>query len=274
MSKPGSDGVEILQGDLGDREVLYGRRLSFPVWLKNRTKRPLWVRAVSVSLQPDTGWKGDANRMVFRSEPGLELPPDHKEVTRVSVIPPLDCLPNSNIVDVSVEYGTLAETRDGDLRQTDRRHVDWILVTEVPAPVGAEVFVSFKDPENEELAQLAAKYLCRAGLTPYLARDDGRCGCDYWREKIEPAIGRAAGTLVIWTADTRRHPEAVSREIGIAQRARVPLGLFLSRDVKAPVEYPPSVLEYFRFDPVAPHAAFAVGIADMARRWRETGQCF
>lgn len=32
--------------------------------------------------------------------------------------------------------------------------------------------MSFVDPENEELAQLAATYIRRAGLTPYLAKDD------------------------------------------------------------------------------------------------------
>lgn len=274
MSERTGDGIEILESDLFEREVMFGERFRLPVWLRSRSRKMLHVRAVSASLQPDNGWAGPPDRMVFRAELGLELPPDHKEVTRVSIIPPLDCLAYSNFVDVTVEYGTPADLSNGRARRVEKPHLDWLLVKEVPAPVGAEVFVSFKDPENENLAQLAAKYLRRAGLSPYLARGDEQCGRPYWPEKITPAIVRSVGLLAIWTPDVVRRPAAVRREMGIAKRSNVPLGLFLSGNTEPPADYPASVLEYVRFDPSAPQAAFADGIAAAARRWKESGRCF
>lgn len=274
MSDRGREDIEMRNGNLRDREVLYGERLSYPVWLTNTRQDLLVVRAVSVRLESENGWRGDGSRFVFRHESGIELPPGQSKIWTIPIRPTLDCLENSNNPSVAVEYSAIASSRRRGIRQSQWHRGTWIVVKEVPPPDAAEVFVSFKDPENEELAQLAARYLRRAGLAPYLARDDEQCGRAYWEGKIMPAIVRSSGVLVIWSPDVVRSPDAVRREMGIAQRARVPLGLFLSRDVEAPVEYPPSVLEYVCFDPGAPHAAFADGIADMARRWRETGQCF
>jgi hypothetical protein len=274
MSNRANDGIDILKSDLADREVLFGERFRFPFWLRNKTGETLCIRAVSASLQPDNGWVGPPDRMLFRSEIGLELRPSHKEVVRVSIVPPLDCLAYSNLVDVNVEYGTPADISKGHSRHAERRHLDWLLVKEVPTPAEAEVFVSFKDRENEDLAQLAVKYLRRAGLSPYLARDDQRCGCDYWEDKITPAILRSAGVLVIWSPDVVRRPDLVRREMGIARAANVPLGLFLSNDTEPPDEYPASVLEHVPFDPKAPYAAFAEGIATAAQRWKKSGRCF
>lgn len=269
-----NEGLEILKSDLIDREVLFGERYQLAIWLKNKSSKALCVRAVWVRLQPDTGWVGLPDRMVFKSDLGVELLPDHKILARVPVVPPLDCLAHSNFVDVTVDYGTLEDLRNGHCRQVTRQHLDWLLVKDVPAPPGTDVFVSFKDQENEDLAQLAVKYLRRAGLSPYLARDDRRCGCDYWEDKITPAIRRSAGVLVIWSSDTVRRPDSVLREIGIARGGKVPVGLFLSNDVAPPAEYPADVLEYVRFDPARPHSAFADGIAASARRWRATSKLF
>ena len=275
MSKRLHDGIDILKSDILEREVLYGERFRFPMWFKNRSTEALHVRAVSISLQADAGWVGPRTRMAFRAEIGLELPPGCMEIRHVTIVPPLDCLAYSNFLDVIVEYGSSTDLANGRPRLMEKRNLDWLLVKEVPAPVsGAEVFVSFKDPENEDLAQLAAKYLRRAGFLPYLAREDGRCGSDYWEEKITPAIRRSAGILVIWSPEAVRHPESVQREIAIARSSAVSVGLFLSADADPPAEYPASILEYVRFDSSAPYAGFANGIAAAAKRWKVDRKCF
>ena len=96
------------------------------------------------------------------------------------------------------------------------------------------MFVSFIDPENYPHAEVTALYLSRAGMQPYLAKRDMRTGCDYWQDKIFPAIDRSAGLLVIWTEETLRRPELVVREIQRAQSSGVPVGLFLARGYSHP----------------------------------------
>src|SRR5689334_18165272 len=104
MTKHDSPGLEIHKGDLVDHEVMYGKRISFPVWLKSTATSPIAVRAVTAELHPDNGWRGDSSRFVFRNEEGLQLAARDRDITSVAVIPTLDSLPNSNYVSISVEY--------------------------------------------------------------------------------------------------------------------------------------------------------------------------
>lgn len=273
-SQEASQGIEILKSHIPNREVLYSDRFPFPVWLTNKSAETICVKSVTARLQMDNEWAGDQNRRLFQSEEGFELPPGAKKVTRLSITPSLDCMEHSNFLDVIVEFGTPASFEACGWQRHERAHLDWVLVKKVPQLPGAQVFVSFKDPENEGLAYLAAKYLQRAGLQPYLARDDDRCGCDYWNDKIGPAIAGSTGVVVIWTKDVMRQPSAVLREITLAREAGTPLGLFLSRDAVAPEEYPASTLEHVRFDPIAPHAAFADAISAAAMRLKNGRTCF
>ncbi len=266
--------IEVVPGDLSDRNVLFGKRLFFPVWIKNVATSPVIVRTIAAKIEPDSSWTGDPQQMRFAGEAGVELLPGHKEIFSIAIVPPLDCLEHSNFIGVSVTFDLLGRVGRNESLNEVREKINWILVKEVPAVPQVEVFISFVDPENEELARLAAKYFKRAGITPYIAKSDEQCGSLFWADKIEPAIARSSGVLVVWTNDTTRRPKNVQREIEIAKRERRPIGIFLSNGVTPPAAFPASAIEHVRFDPAVPHAPFANAIAAAARRWREQDRLF
>lgn len=188
--------------------------------------------------------------------------------------PPLFAMNDSNSMSVGVEFDVVGPDGLKPGKSEIQSSFDWIDVREIPAHDSAEVFVSFVDPESESLAALASVMLRRAGLRPYLAREESHPGCDYWAEKICPAIARSAGPFVIWTSDNGRRPAAVLREIAHAERMKIPIGLFLENGVEPPQSFPAQKREYLAFDRHAPHEAFAQAIAAGRRRWVMTRRFF
>lgn len=258
-----------------DRTATFLRRKRLELWLRNISKGALHLRSISVTLQAEhPSLQGDASLVVGQGGLDVHLPPGAREWVELAVVPPLVALPGSNVWSVSAEFEQVGDRGVGAPRRETRSQFDWLNLRDAPSHPDAEVFVSFVDPENDELAQLAELYLRRAGIRPYLAKRDTRTGCDYWDDKILPAIERAAGVLVIWTAETLRRPDSVLREIEHAQRVGTAVGLFRAHGAALPTAYPKSVKEYAGFDPHAPRPAFAQAIAAGAESWRNTGRFF
>jgi hypothetical protein len=129
------------------------------------------------------------------------------------------------------------------------------------------VFVSFKDPEDLELAELASELLERAGIEPYLAKTDSRTGSAYWN-KIYKAIRNAEGTLVIWTSSAAANRDNVIRELNYSKKHGTSVGLFLQRGVTAPPEYPANKKEFAHFTPPNAAEPLADSITAAVRRLR------
>lgn len=267
--------LELEHAERLERDVAYLSATRYPFWLRNASDYVIHVRSASVKLQGEDTSVAGAEALVNRRDGlPLRLEPGSRASVQVGLFPPLLAQPGSNSLTVSVEFETLSDRGVGTPRSLLRPQFDYIILGRAPSHPAAEVFVSFVDPENERIADVAAMYLDRAGIRPYLAKRDTRTGCDYWEEKIYPAIERSAGVLVIWTPDTFRRPESVIREIAHAKKRNIPVGLFRSAGAQLPGEYPKNIKEYASFDPAAPRQAFAEGIAAGFLHWAATGRFF
>jgi hypothetical protein len=259
----------------GDRAASFLRPKRLAFWVRNTSGSAIHLRDVSVQLQAENAALRSDQTLISRSEAmDGDLPRGARQSVELTVVPPLVALPGSNVWSVRADFEQVGATGVGAPQSECREQFDWINLHDAPAHPDAEVFVSFVDPENDELAQLAELYLGRAGIRPYLAKRDTRIGCDYWEGKIMPAIARAAGMLVIWTDETLRRPDSVIREIEYAQLVGTPVGVFRSHETELPQLYPKSVKEYVGFNPHAPRKAFAHAIAAGAEVWRMTGRFF
>lgn len=253
---------------------MYMSDLPFPLHIRNVGSASIQLRGAYLRLAPSSGWHGDDDRLVNRQSLSAVLVPGQVHSLVVIVTPPLFAMHDSNMMDVGVEFAVVGPRGVGPVRSEVQSAFDWIEVREVPAHETAEIFVSFVDPDNENLATLASVMLRRAGLRPYLAREDSHPGCDYWADKIYPAIARSTGLFAIWTADTDRRPDKVMREITYAKSTNVAVGLFLSNGLAPPPAFPAKLKEHVPFDVNAPHEAFAHAIAAGRNRWATTGRFF
>lgn len=255
-----------------DRGAFYGKPKDVEFWIRNPGSERVLVESVTLHMQPDQGCARDLGGLEFRKDVGVELPGGGREHVSVGILPPLYCLAHSNYLDVSAQVRPRTARKPRRPTCVVREQFSWVLLREpAPAP-GVEVFISFADPEDLPLASLAKTYLARAGLTGYIASDDTRPGCDMWSEKIEPAIKRSIGTLVLWTPNTVAKPDKIRREIRFSRQIDVPVALFRGSNAHPPAEYPGAILEYVKFDTAAPQLEFAKGIASAAQQWRTTGR--
>jgi hypothetical protein len=269
-----TDLVRMEQAYQPNRKMMYLGERAFPLHIRNVGLLPVRLRSAWLRLHGMPGWSGQSALLTCRQPLNVVLVPGELHSVEVAVVPPLFASNDSNAMDAGVEFDIIHVDRVETGGRKVQKAFDWIDVRELPALATGEVFVSFVDPENESLAVLACVMLRRAGLRPYLAREESRPGCDYWTEKIYPAIERSSGVFVIWTEDTVRRSEAVLREITHAQAVGVPVGLFLARGMSAPAQFPADRREHVPFDLRSPHEAFGHAIATGRRRWEVSGRFF
>jgi hypothetical protein len=257
----------------GDRRATYLVPTRYAFWVKNTSGAPVHIRTACVRLEPETGVNTGSPMLVAHRDLDTYLAPGERRSVEVIVTPPLIALSVSNSFAVGVELEPVGSRGLGSSRWEWREQFDWTCVYDAPSHEDGEVFISFVE-ENDSLAECAARYLRRAGMRPYIAKHDSRVGCDYWEEKIYPAIDRSAGVLVIWTAETAARPASVLREIERARNSGRSFGLYLASGVAAPKQYPRKIKEYGSFDPGAPYADLAEAIAAGADHWAKTGEFF
>ncbi len=139
--------------------------------------------------------------------------------------------------------------------------LDAIIVQARPR-TGDQVFISFKDPEDDSHAKILQTHLDNVGIKGYRAKDDRKFGTHIWDEKIRDAIHQSRAVAVIWTPRTVRNPKGVMREIDLASEFNVPMMLTREVDTELPKGYDPD-LEYAPLRPERLHlslAEFAEGI--------------
>jgi hypothetical protein len=128
----------------------------------------------------------------------------------------------------------------------------------------ADVFISFKQPEDTSRAKLIEQYAWRAGLRPYMALNDPEPGSEQWN-RIEDAIRRSKRAFVIW-GDRTEWGRGVQREVGLCRKHRVPEVLLLQSDLDLPGQLKDTVLEYTRFDPHNPSERFATAVESVRQQ--------
>src|SRR5439155_5039985 len=94
--------------------------------------------------------------------------------TSIEVIPNLFFFKGTNQYTITIEYRTERDGTLGAIRK--RRHPgSWILVYDAP-PLFGDAFISYKEPEDLQLAEQLKELCKRAGFVPYTAPADIRTG--------------------------------------------------------------------------------------------------
>lgn len=205
------------------------------------------------------GDNADPHTTVLDPGAALSVPPAKLSYCTVQVRPSLLFLKYTNYFDVAITY-RLHNEKIGD-HQSFIGQGRFAIIKPAPQIFG-KVFISYKEPEDRNLADLLFEFAKDAGFEPYMAPPDVRTGSRIWGKKIPAAIKESKFMFVIWTGNAPAGT-GVKREIKIARNNRVEIVPLLEGKVPDPKLFGRDV-EYTRFDAANADIAFAEVVA--ARR--------
>jgi hypothetical protein len=256
----------------------YLKRIKIPIGVTNHCDAEVRVDAMQLRFQSENSIDGTALAIHHECR-DLVIRPGASEYDNVELVPSILFAPSTNYYAVELSYRFTTGARAGQKQKAGFSNHDYLIIHDPPRSPGrkkdyATVFVSFKDPADLPLANIAKALCTRAGLEPYLARDESRVGSDWWREKIRPEIVSADGMIVIWTAFTATAPGVVREELRCALEVGTPVGVFREQDVDLPAEYAADRKEHLQFDRGSPWIPFARAIEAAAKRCRGGREVF
>ena len=173
---------------------------------------------------------------------------------QMTVIPTPRYFANTNTYKIRVRYRELSVRGAAAQREHIYSGPPWpfLIIHRSPDHLGT-AFISFKQPDDRLLADIAARFSDRAGFDPYLAERHPAPGTDVWK-RIEKNLQASAGAIVLWTELTTWGP-GVEREIGIIKAGKIPHALVIENSVQLPDGYDEEI-EYVRFARAYPHEPF------------------
>lgn len=199
----------------------------------------------AVSVQEAAGiircWIGEEERRLGKftfatEEPQIPAGGEVSATVRIDIDPVLP--PGTAILDVRVRYqryvGGRWQPPEGPIVLKDVGS----LIVRQRVRITGQVFISFKDPEDLELATQLKEFLLRVGINGYVASLDLRLGGRIWDEKIKAELEKSRGLVVLWTRNTQLAPSNVEREMGMARELGIPIFLARERDVPLPAGFP------------------------------------
>lgn len=223
------------------------------LFITNGSPDHLLVESLVLRFQSDV----DSSAIYVEQPWGLELTPDEQKEQKVTVTPTPDFLANTNCFDVMVKYRVFEKTVWGKLHEEITQRSTYLNIKRSTQQLG-QVFISFKQPEDEQLASILGKFAARAGFLPYIALDDPRPGTSLW-SRIEPEIKNSVGVFVVWSRHTR-WGTGVQQEIKICSECGISYVLLIEDNEELPEAYD-TTIEYKRFDRRYPHTPFSQVIA-------------
>ncbi len=227
-----------------NRDVDYLSEISVPVQITSTSPCEVVVESIALRFQSD--WKVPGPDVTVAQQfTDFIVRPDALDYRNVRVRPYLVFRPYTNVFDVLITYRLSEESGLGCQSTQVAREASYLIIQ--PArKIFDSLFVSYKEPEDLDLAKLAFTLAERAGFVPYIAPEDIQPGTKIWEEKIEKAIKRSKATIVIWTASTP-FGSGVPKEIEISRSAGVRIIPFLEQGVPKPEVYDASI-EYTLFE--------------------------
>lgn len=269
--------LQLLKAPAQNRNVDYLSTGELPIGVRNGFVFPVLPEEIVLTFEVDHPCTGGYAEVRQPWTKGI-LNPGANEYENIRAHVKLLFRRRTNPCQVTVIYRENPGGGFGPPKQSILGDRDHLVIENAPVfqPAGGEplsVVVSFKDPEDLQLAELAVKLLRRAGVEPYLARTDSRMGAGYWN-KIYKAIRDAEGTLVIWTPDAVAKRVNVIRELNYSKKHGTSVGLFLQAGVLAPPEYPASKKEFAQFSPPNEAEPLADAITAAVGRFRKGKKFF
>lgn len=245
MSKHTPD-IRISVPPLPDPYVDYLKSIYLSVQIINGCARPVLVESIALRFQ--TNLTVPAPDLTIRHDcHGVMVEPERMEYLNVKVTPGLVYRPYTNVFDVTVTYRRQEKTRRGARRTQSKPSGESSYLIIRPAPrIFGNLFISYKEPEDLDLAKLFFALAEYAGYTPYIAPADMKPGSRIWQEKIPQAITASKAAFVLWTSKTPLGT-GVQKEIKICRKSKVPDILLIEEGVDPPAEYQGSDIEWTRF---------------------------
>lgn len=239
------------------------RSVYLPVGVKNNSKfDTALIEKLALCFRSEAG-KPTSQTTVVQQVSDFRIPPSRLDYAHVCFVPNLHFLTGTNQFDVSATIRW--EHKKGLGAATtlvSPPPYPYIVIHEAP-PLFGRAFISYKEPEDRQLADLLFAFLSKAGFVPYMAPRDLQPGSKLWEEKIPVAIRGSNLIFVIWTENAPKG-EGVRKEIAIARAAHVSEAPLIERTTKVPPEYDGRGIEYTLFD--RRHAALAFADVVMACR--------
>ena len=227
--------------------------------ITNVSGRLQLVETITLQFQADVG----TAPIYVDCSCGIEIRPAKAEEVVVTVTPDSLYLAGTNQFSVMVRYKTVEVDKVGVQQTEVHSNLSYILVRPSSLDLG-QVFISFKQPEDLDIANLLARLSAKAGFKPYLALRDPKLGANQWR-RIARAIGSSKSVMVIWTTRTE-WGGGVRREVGLARGKKLHEALLIDESLQLPDLYQGTEMEYQYFNPDIPAAAFGKAITSFRKQ--------
>ncbi len=210
------------------------------------------VREIELRFDPDSP-ECFTEKFVFAD---FQIPSGQLDYRKLLFVPRLLWRPYTHAFETVVTYSRI----DGDgvpCADTRAEGPTSYVVVKYPPLMYGEMFISYKDPEDRELADALQEHAKRAGFFGYIAPADIRPGTRIWKQKIVPHIMSAFCMCVIWTNETPKG-SGVRREIAIARKRKRKVVLILDKAAAVPPGFKRTDVEHCRFRKKAADADFGL----------------
>jgi hypothetical protein len=211
----------------------------------------------SITLQLSSDMDTAAN---YVDQPcAFPLVPNASKRVAVTVTPAPMYQENTNQIKIRCDYRLESDGRVGPL--LNETYAGFYLIISAPALTLGDVFISFKQPEDQRLANILERYAKRAGFTPHLLVRTPNVGADQW-QTIESLIRQSHSAFVIWARRTD-WGDGVEREVALCRQHKVREILIIENGVDVPSAYSQTSVMYKRFDPQEPAAALSEVVSSL-----------
>jgi len=220
----------------------------------NRSGLSQLVETVTLQFQADVG----TAPIYVETSCGVEIRPAKAEEIVVKVMPDSLYLAGTNQFSAMIRYKTVEVDKVSGQQTEIHSNLSYRLVRPCSLDLG-QVFISFKQPEDLDMANLLARLSSKAGFKPYLALRDPKLGTNQWR-RITRAIASSKSVMVVWTARTE-WGGGVRREVRLARKKKLQEILLIQKGLQLPDIYQGTEIEYQPFDADIPAPAFGQAVS-------------
>lgn len=232
----------------------YFERTQINIKVTNTSGETVLIERITLQFEADTG--AAPNYEDFY--PGRKLSPNESGLIEVDVTPVPLYLEYTNQFKIALVGHVESAGRLGN--SFSERHAGFYLIVNAPTLSLEEVFISFKQPEDQRLANILERYAKRAGFKPRLFMRNPQLGKDQWQE-IETLIKQCHSVIIVWALRTD-WGEGVEKEIELCRKHGCREILLIAEGVEPPKVYD-SKIAYKRFDPSDPGKGLSDAIADL-----------
>ena len=224
----------------------------------NTSAETLFVEAADLRFQPDTG----ATPAYVECWPSLRLAPRENGCIKVDVEPLPLYREYTNQFDLLLKYRSEVRDRVGKLC-TEPLTGFYIIINKPPTTHG-DVFISFKQPEDQRLANILERYATRGGFDPHVFVHKPSLGADQWKE-IEELIAKSHTMFVLWGRRTE-WGNGVRKEVRICRRHHLREILLIEDGLALPDLYEGTNCTYKRYDPADPARALSDAVSSLRKQ--------